>query len=275
MQVADQDALLAVGGELRPVRGDRRVDVQLAPVDQHQRGQAGHRLGRRPDVGDGVLGPRDRPGLVAEAAPQVDDDLAVDVHDERRAEFLTRVQVPRQRARTASNRPSHVPCTSATAVPSPLKASAPANPQTAASGRGANSGSRTVIMLQPRDRRQKPGPRAPASRQGPQPATRQGSPAHSPPTATCQHASSPRTQTDRKLQLSACSISPYSVLEVCQVQLSCVAPISVVPVRSPSQPRRGVRADPWPPSANRKDRRTSSYADEGVGFAGPSRSGGL
>ena len=76
---------------------DRGVNIQLAPVNQHQRGQAGHRLGRRPDIGDGVLGPRDRPGLVAKAAPHVDDDVAVDVQDERCAELLTRVQVPRQR----------------------------------------------------------------------------------------------------------------------------------------------------------------------------------
>jgi hypothetical protein len=95
--VADQDVLLALGGELRPVPGDRRVDVQLAPVDQHQGRQAGHGLGRRPDVGDGLLGPRDGPRLVAKSAPQVDDDLAVDVQDQGRAQFLTGVQVPRQR----------------------------------------------------------------------------------------------------------------------------------------------------------------------------------
>ena len=42
--------------------------------------------------------PRDRAGLVAEAAPHVDDDVPVDVQHERRAQFLARVEVPRQRA---------------------------------------------------------------------------------------------------------------------------------------------------------------------------------
>jgi hypothetical protein len=45
-EVADQDVLLAAGRELRPVPGDRGIDVQLAAIDQHQRGQAGHGLGR-------------------------------------------------------------------------------------------------------------------------------------------------------------------------------------------------------------------------------------
>jgi len=39
-----------------------------------------------------------RTGLVAEAAPDVDDDVPVDVKDERCAQLLARVQVPRQRA---------------------------------------------------------------------------------------------------------------------------------------------------------------------------------
>ncbi len=56
-QVPDQHVLLAVGGELRPVRRDRGVHVQLAALDQHQRGQAGDGLGGGPDVGDGVARP--------------------------------------------------------------------------------------------------------------------------------------------------------------------------------------------------------------------------
>jgi len=95
-QLADQDVLLAGRGELRPVPGDRRVDVKLAPVGKHQRREAGHRLGRGPDVGDGALGPRGRPLLVAETAPQVDDDVPVDVQDQRRPQLFAGGQVPRQ-----------------------------------------------------------------------------------------------------------------------------------------------------------------------------------
>src|ERR1700722_14065582 len=95
-QLADQDVLLTAGTELRPVLRDRGIDVQFAAIGQHQRGEAGYRLSRGPDVGDGVLGPRDRPGLVGEAAPDVDDDVAVDVQDQRRAQFFPGIQVPFQ-----------------------------------------------------------------------------------------------------------------------------------------------------------------------------------
>ena len=54
-------AALAVGGELGPVLGDRRVQVELAPVGEDQAGQRRHRLGRRPDVDDRVPLPRHRP----------------------------------------------------------------------------------------------------------------------------------------------------------------------------------------------------------------------
>ena len=67
---------------------DRRVDVELAAVDQDERGQAGHRLRGRPDVDDRVLGPRRRPLDVGAAAPDVDDGLAVEVDGHRRAELL-------------------------------------------------------------------------------------------------------------------------------------------------------------------------------------------
>ncbi len=54
---------LAAGGELRPVAGDGCVEVELAPVGQHQGAEEGHGLGGGPHVGDGVLLPRraDRP----------------------------------------------------------------------------------------------------------------------------------------------------------------------------------------------------------------------
>jgi alpha,alpha-trehalase len=81
-QVANLHVLLAVDGELRPVRSDGGVDVELTAVGQHERGQAGDGLGRGPHVGDGVLVPLLGPGLVTEATPHVDDLLAVDVEDQ-------------------------------------------------------------------------------------------------------------------------------------------------------------------------------------------------
>ncbi len=63
-QVSNPDVLLPVGRELRPVRRDSRVEVEQAAIGHHQRGQARHGLGARPDVDDGVS-----PPLTAIAAP--------------------------------------------------------------------------------------------------------------------------------------------------------------------------------------------------------------
>jgi hypothetical protein len=94
-QVPHLDVLLAVGGELRPVVADRRVHVELAALDQHQRGQRQHGLRRRPAVDDRVLGPRRRPLLVAVPAPQVDDGLPVEVDGHRRPQLVA-LEVARQ-----------------------------------------------------------------------------------------------------------------------------------------------------------------------------------
>jgi len=75
---------------------DRLVQSSSPRSTSISAARLGHRLGGGPGVGDGVLIPRDRPGLVAEAAPDVDDAVAVDVHHDRRAEFLARVHVPGQ-----------------------------------------------------------------------------------------------------------------------------------------------------------------------------------
>ncbi len=60
-QVPDQHVVAA---EARPVRRHRRVEVELAAVGQHQCGQRRHRLGDRPHLHHGVLGP----GLARDAA---------------------------------------------------------------------------------------------------------------------------------------------------------------------------------------------------------------
>ena len=96
-QVAHLDVLLAGRRELGPVLGDLAVEVELAPIGEHQRTQRGHRLGRRPDVDDRVALPRRRLRLVDVAAPQVDDELAVEDDGDRRADIEALVEVLRER----------------------------------------------------------------------------------------------------------------------------------------------------------------------------------
>ena len=106
---------LPLARELRPVLGDRGVEVELAAVGEHQAGQRGHRLRRRPDVDDRVRAPtaRSAPSSpVDRAAPQVDDQLAVDRHGDRRADVgwcRRSSKLPAKASRTAANRSSHVP----------------------------------------------------------------------------------------------------------------------------------------------------------------------
>ena len=73
--------------------GDVCVEVEFAAIDQHERGERGHRLGGGEDVGDRVLGPRHGAGLVGPAAPQIDHHLAVDVDGERGAEVFARLEL--------------------------------------------------------------------------------------------------------------------------------------------------------------------------------------
>jgi len=77
--VPDLHALLARGGELRPVPGHRRGQVEIAAVGEDQRAQRRHRLGGGPDVGDGVRSPRDRAGRIGVPAPEVHRRLTVQV----------------------------------------------------------------------------------------------------------------------------------------------------------------------------------------------------
>src|SRR6266508_4063764 len=84
-QVADQDAVLAVLGELRPVRRDRSIDIELAARREQVRAQRHRALGGRPYVADRVLGPwLVRPGG---PAPQIDHCLSVERHAHRRPDL--------------------------------------------------------------------------------------------------------------------------------------------------------------------------------------------
>jgi len=91
------DPVLAGLGELRPVAGDRRVEVKLAAIGQDQRAQRGHRLGRGEDVDDRVLLPRLGRGAIPVSAPDVDDRLTVQHHGDRGSDIEALVEVVRQR----------------------------------------------------------------------------------------------------------------------------------------------------------------------------------
>jgi hypothetical protein len=88
-QVADLDVRLAVGGELRPVAGDRGVEIELAAISQNESAKRRHRLGRRIDVDDHILLPGSALRGVGKAAPKVDDRLPFQGRAERGADVCS------------------------------------------------------------------------------------------------------------------------------------------------------------------------------------------
>ena len=86
-QVPHQHPLLARGGELRPVRGHRGVEVQQSPVGEDVRAQRRGPLRRGPHVDQRVPLPRACARRVGPAAPQVGHRHAVDRHAHRGAEL--------------------------------------------------------------------------------------------------------------------------------------------------------------------------------------------
>jgi hypothetical protein len=87
------DAGLAVGCELRPVSGDRRVHIQLATIHQNERSERCHGLRHRPGGRDGVSQPRRAVLDISPAAPQVHEGNAVPHNGDRRTEVFSGVQV--------------------------------------------------------------------------------------------------------------------------------------------------------------------------------------
>src|SRR5690606_6751798 len=81
-QLAHRDALLAGGGEFRPVAGHRRIQLQLAFADQLQGGDGGEGLGTGEQVQQGVLLPHFLAIPIRRAGPQVDHRLTGDLHAE-------------------------------------------------------------------------------------------------------------------------------------------------------------------------------------------------
>jgi len=86
-QLANGNRFLSVLAELRPVRRDRRVDVELAARGKDVRAQCDATLRARPDDADGVLGPGSFRSGVGDATPEIDDGLSVDGDADRRADL--------------------------------------------------------------------------------------------------------------------------------------------------------------------------------------------
>ena len=76
---ANRQMRLAVGPELRPILGNRRVVVDQPPVDESVDDGRGHPLGCREDHRRGIGRPRHCAAPVRPAGPYVDDGLAVEV----------------------------------------------------------------------------------------------------------------------------------------------------------------------------------------------------
>jgi hypothetical protein len=86
--VAHLDVLFSIVGEFGPVLRHRRKGIDQATIDRDQSGKGRECLCAGEEVDDCVLPPRDGLRSVSVPAPDVDDDLAVDVKGDRGAEFL-------------------------------------------------------------------------------------------------------------------------------------------------------------------------------------------
>ncbi|MNN47827.1 hypothetical protein D3C81_1622660 [compost metagenome] len=93
-QLAHRNALLAGGGELRPVVRHRRIQLQPALADQLQQGNAGECLGAGEQVENGVSLPLLTRLPPCAARPEIDDHLAANLDAQRRATLLMIVEEP-------------------------------------------------------------------------------------------------------------------------------------------------------------------------------------
>ncbi len=89
----DRRRLFAVGGELGPVLGDGRFDVELAAARQDVRAQRHRALRAAHDDRDRVALPRSGHLAVDRTAPHVDDGFALVGDTQRRAHFVVVVEV--------------------------------------------------------------------------------------------------------------------------------------------------------------------------------------
>ena len=93
---AHRDVLLAGLGELGPVAGHRRVQVELAALGQHVGAERDHALGGRGHADDRVRGPRAGAGRVGMAAPAVHHPHPVEVHADGGARVAALGEVPEE-----------------------------------------------------------------------------------------------------------------------------------------------------------------------------------
>ena len=104
------DVFLARLPELGPVAGDRRVQVQLTAVGKLVDAGGRQALGAGQHGGQGVLLPGAGAGYVSRAAPQVDDEVAVDPHRDGRADLVRASAKLRSNAsRTPTKSGAHEP----------------------------------------------------------------------------------------------------------------------------------------------------------------------
>ena len=90
---AQRRRLLALDGELGPEACDRLVEGELAPFHEREHEHRRHALADGVGVDEGVALPGKGAGLVAMAAPEIDDGTTVDDHAERAADLVANREV--------------------------------------------------------------------------------------------------------------------------------------------------------------------------------------
>src|SRR5438034_989340 len=96
-RVADRQSGLLGGAELRPVSGDGRIEIEPSLLHEQIRTQSEHTLRAREDHRGGVAVPQPRGSSVGDAAPDVHDGMAVDVHGTAGPEILPLHEVRHER----------------------------------------------------------------------------------------------------------------------------------------------------------------------------------
>ncbi len=97
-QMPYENGLLARRGELRPVRGDRGVEVEQAAVGEDVRAERDRPLGGGPDVDQGVPFPGSAASAVRPASPEIGHGPAVDHDGDGRADLVPLTEIRLERA---------------------------------------------------------------------------------------------------------------------------------------------------------------------------------
>ncbi len=92
-QLSHGDMFLALLGELRPVGGDRLVEVEEVARVGGRHGGRGHALGRGEDRHDRVGPPRQAALAIPQSTPQVHDLLAISEHRHGRTDLFAVTEI--------------------------------------------------------------------------------------------------------------------------------------------------------------------------------------